>query len=315
MANLTLLDLAARSGSDALTGLIEDVTTFAPEMSAIPAVPRSGTSYKITRRTALPATSFRDVNEGSIPVKSTYTQELKEMYFVDTQLEVDEAIVKADDRSLGDILADEAVGAVRSAGLHIGEQVYSGVSNDAKGFTGLKSIIGAASDLEITAGGSGGDCTSAYLVWLDNQGVHFDVGLNGSMELTPWQKQQIIKSGSGATAKKLMAYVANLSFFIGLAVGSDKSAYRIRLIDEDSSSNYLTDALGAQLLSKVPVGRRFGLRWFMNRTAAYTLQLSRSAVGQTPADSGGAAAFAPMPTELQGIPITITDSIPNDETD
>lgn len=315
MANLTLLDLAARSGSDALTGLIEDVTTVSPEMAIIPAVPRAGTSYKITRRTALPATAFRDINEGSIPVKSTYTQELKEMYFVDTQLEVDEAIVKADDRSLGDILADEASGAVRSAGLHLGEQVYAGTTNDSKGFTGLKAIINGASDLEITAGGSGGDCTSAYLVWLDNQGVHFDVGNMGSMELKPWMLQQIIKSGSGASAKKLMAYVSNLSFFIGLAVGSDKSAFRIKLIDEDSSSNYLTDAKGAELIRKVPLNRRNNLRWFMNRTAAYTLQLSRSALTNQPAGGGGGPAFAPMPTELGGFPITITDSIPDNESD
>lgn len=89
MPNLTLLDLAARSGSDAIIGLIEDVTTYAPEFRVVAAKPKAGTTYKLTRRTALPTPAFRDANPASVgSTKSTYVQDLKEMYFLDCQLEV-----------------------------------------------------------------------------------------------------------------------------------------------------------------------------------------------------------------------------------
>lgn len=299
--NLTLLDIAARTGSDAVVGLIEDATIAAPEFAVIPARTMPGTTYRLTRRTALPPSQFRDVNEGVAAGKSQYVQEIKEMYFVDSQLEVDEAIVKGDPRDIGDILADEAVGALEATFNLLGEQFYYGRSADAKGFVGLQDQI---SNDSVFAGGTT-NTTSAYLVDLSPQGVNFVVGRDGAIELPEWQRQKVPAG--------YMAYVTNLSAYIGLQVGSAHSVYRVRGITP-TGSKHLTDALGAQCLKNVPLNRRSNLRWFMNRTAAYTLQVSRSAVGQVNAGRGGTPAFAEFPTELQGIPITITDSIGDNET-
>lgn len=302
--NLTLVDLAARTGSDALVGLIEDVTTVAPEFQTMPVITRPGTSYKLTRRTALPPSGFRSANEGQAAGKSTYVQETKSMYFLDSQLEVDESIVKGDDRSIGDVLADEASGALESSFITIGSQVFYGVSADAKGFVGLDQQL---ADDTVYAGGTS-STTSAYLVDLSTRGVHLVVGRDGAIEMPDWMKQRVT-DGSG---NPYMAYVSNISAYMGLNVGSDQSVFRVRGID---STNKLTDALGNQCLSNVPLRRRgSNLRWMMNKTAAYTLQLSRSAIGQTQAGGGGAPAFAPMPTELAGIPIILTDSLADTET-
>lgn len=297
--NLTLLDLAARTGSDAVVGLIEDATVSAPEFQVVMARPMPGTTYKLTRRTALPPSQFRNVNEAVTAGKSTYVQETKEMYFIDSQLEVDEAIVKADPREIGDVLADEAAGALESTFNLLGSQFYYG--GDAKGFVGLESQI---SNDTVFAGGTT-NTTSAYLVNVGLQGVHFVVGRDGAIEMPEWARQKV---GAG-----YFAYVSNLSSYVGLQVGSANSVYRVRGITT-ASSKYLTDALGAACLVNVPLNRRAGLRWFMNRTAAYTLQASRSAVGQVSAGKGGTPAFAEWPTELQGIPITITDSLVDTET-
>lgn len=299
MANLTLLDLAKRTGSDAVVGLIEDVTTYAPEFSVMLARPMPGTTYKLTRRTALPTAQFRNANEAASTSKSTYVQETKEMYFLDVPLEVDEAIVKGDPREIGDVLVDEASGALESAINLIGSQMYYG--GDAKGFAGLDSQVSVDT---VFAGGTT-STTSAYLVDVSLQGVHFVVGQDGAIELPDWMRQKV-SAGN-------FAYVTNLSSYIGLQVGSANSVYRVRGITP-TGSKYLTDALGAQCLSNVPLRRRNNLRWFMNRTAAYTLQVSRSAVGQVNAGRGGLPAFAEFPTELQGIPITVTDSLANTET-
>ena len=301
MSNLTLLDLAARTGSDALVGLIEDVTTYSPEFREILARPKAGTSYRVTRRTGFPTPAFRNANPDSVTsTKSTYVQELKEMYFLDCQLEVDEMIVKGDDRSIGDVLADEAAGALEGTFNALGSQFYYGTSADAGGFAGLSTQI---SDDTVYAGGTT-NTTSAYLVDISIQGVHFVVGNDGEIAMPDWTKQKVAAGN--------MAYVSNLSSYIGLQVGSANAVYRVRGID---ATNKLTDALGAKAIKAVPLRRRGGnLRWMINRTAAYALQLSRSAVGQVDAGTSGAPAFAGFPTELGGIPIIITDSITDTET-
>jgi hypothetical protein len=303
MANLTLLDLAARTGSDALVGLIEDVTTSAPEFRSVLARTMPGTTYKLTRRTALPTAAFRDANPDAVAsTKSTYVQDLKQMYFLDCQLEVDEAIVKGDSREIGDVLTDEAAGALEAAFNLLGSQFYYGTSADAKGFAGLASQL----SLDTVYAGGTTTTTSAYLVDISLQGVHFVVGNDGEIAMPDWTKQKVAAGN--------MAHVSNISSYIGLNVGHSNAVYRVRGIN--SGSNKLTDAKGAELMSKIPskVTSKGTLRWFMNREAAYALQLSRSAVGQVDGGSRGLPAFAPMPTELQGVPIVITDSLTNTET-
>src|SRR5574340_165957 len=115
MAMLTMFDLLALQRDDILTGLVEDVTTYAPEFSRIPVVKRPGTWYEIVRRTALGTAAFRNVNNGATPIKSSYKKEVKQMFFIDVPINVDEAILKADDKSTGDAWTHEAQGALQSA--------------------------------------------------------------------------------------------------------------------------------------------------------------------------------------------------------
>ena len=302
---LTLLDLAQRTGSDATIGLIEDVVTYSPEFELFPVRPIPGISYMLTRRIGLPPSGFRDVNGGVNSGKSQYVQETKQMYFLDAHLEVDEAIVKGDPRQIGDVLTDEATGILESTVLTIGSQVWYGTAASAKGFTGLDQQI---ADDTVYAGGTANTC-SAYLVNLDLKGVHLDVGNDGDISLPEWKKQQLTKEDG----TKFMGYVTNLSSYLGLAVASQYSVYRVRGID---ATHPLTDQLAAKVLANIPqrAMRRGNWRWFMNTAARWTLQNSRTAIGQVGAGPGGGAAWAPAPTELAGIPITVTDSLLSTET-
>src|ERR1041385_7849255 len=102
---LTMLELAKRSGSDTAVGLVEEVTTHAPEIDVLMGRPIKGTTYKFTARKSLPAgPAFRNVNEGSDIISSKYEQKLGQCFFLDGQMQVDEALVEGDDRELGDIL-------------------------------------------------------------------------------------------------------------------------------------------------------------------------------------------------------------------
>lgn len=305
-----MLDIAKRTGSDAVVGLIEDATNYAPEFSLIPATPKAGTSYKVTRRTALPTAAFRDGNTGVTIGKSNYTQETKSMHFLDCQLQLDEAIVKGDDGSIGDLLTHESQGALQASIQTIGTQLYYGTSADAKGFVGLVSqSVG-----KWPAGGTT-NTTSAFLVWLNEQGVRFVVGNDGEIAMPEWMRQA---SNPTATTQK-MVWVTNISSYIGLQVGSSSSVWRVSGID---STNKLTDARGAGLISKVPLNRRNGLRWFINRTAAYTLMQSRAVAGYIASTSAGSPTqeiagnrvFSEDLAPLAGVPITVTDSLVDTET-
>lgn len=303
----TLVDIVSRTGTDALVGLVEDASsTVAPEFSIIPARSRKGTSYKVTRRIGKPSAGFRNVNEALTISKSQFKQEVKEMYFLDCPLQVDEAAVKGDDGSAGDFLTGEAKAAFAAAVEAIGSQFYYGTTADAKGFAGLLSqSVG-----KMPTGGTT-NSTSAYLVWLDEQGVRFEVGLDGVIAMPNWERVAVI---SGTTQK--FAHVTNISGYLGLTVASASSVWRVSGITVAAP---LTDARGEGLMAEVPLNRRNGLRWFMNRRAAFTLAKSRAIGGFVAAASGGSptqeiTSAWTAPKELAGVPITLTDSLLNTET-
>lgn len=308
---LSLLDMTARNGTDEAVGLIEEVNTVAPELMELNGRPISGTTYLAKKRSALPAKpGFRNANEGSDIVSSQYEQTISQCFFLDAQLRVDEAVVnsgKAEGNSMGEILADEATGVLRQKLIAVGDQFYRGVSADAKGFPGLQALYDST-NCEVTASGSGSTC-SAWLVWNDLQGVHWIFGNNSGLTLGEWTKQQV----NDANSKAYMAYVNNLSGWLGLGFGHSRSIVRIKAI-KDSSSNYLTDARVAEALTKMPIFMRRspGLRLLCNSVAAFTLQKSRTTVTTSKTDAIPLQ-FAGQPTESNGIPIILTDSLPQTE--
>lgn len=335
MAILTLLDIAKRSGSDREIGLIEDVTTFAPEMGALAVRPINGVSFKTTLRNAYPSAAFRTVGNGVTPSKSTYMQKLAECFYIDNQLQVPEELPDSEDRTVGDVLTDEAVGAVRGVGITLGSQLYYGTAADANGFQGLQTFVGSSSTLTLSAAGTGATTTSVYLLYLDIKGIHFVAGRTASargasnvalpsgepeiiappFRMPEWSKQQV---QIGTAGKVAMAYVTNFAGWIGLAYGSDYSAFRVRNVVGGSTVAAFTDTIAAKLLASVPLHIRNSgrLKWFMNPQAAYGLQVARTVTA--PAyQSGGATGqltAAPIPTECQGIPIQLTNSLLNTET-
>lgn len=316
MATTSLYTLAILDRADEYTGLIEDVTTLAPEFTTFSAHKRPGTWYKTVKRTTLPTAQFRNANAGTTASASGYKSELKEMFFLDARLQMDEAVQEADAAHMGSLWQLEAEGAMKSAAILIGQQSWYGTSADSGGFAGIRSQLAYT----VAAGGTT-NSTSAYLVWMDEkQGVGYDVGMDGQFAISAPLRQQVVDPND--STKAFFAYVGNLKSWIGLSVKSNLSAFGVTGI---SSSYKMTDLLGSQLLAQIPVARRANLRWFMNRSAQSYLNQGRSAINPgittysaayalQPADGGGRPAFAPLPDSCLGYPITLTDSILDTET-
>lgn len=318
MSVLTCYDLAVLQRNDPYTGLIEDVTTLAPEFSTFAAQSRPGTWYEVVSRTTLPTAQFRPVNQGVAASKSTYKKAIKEMLFIDTQLQVDEAVWDGQDGSIGPIWQLEAAGAVRSASILIGQQTWYGTSADSYGFKGLEGQYSYAVKKATTSANG----TSAWLVWEDErEGVRYDVGQNGSFSISAPFRQQIVDVNN--SGKTLFAHVGNLKSYVGLFVGSAYGVWGVTGLTSNVAdyANGLTDALAFQLVASIPAARRSNLRWFLNRTSEGTLRQSRSAMTPStgvaqyqPGGATGMPAYAPLPDALAGYPITLTDSILNTET-
>ena len=309
MPQANLLDIAKLNGSDTIVGLIEETLTYAPEVQIMPARTIRGTSYKIASRVSYPGVGFRAANEGSTPTKSEFENQLIECYILSGAVQADVAVARAyedGEQAWKDI---ESIGVMRQAMIELGSQVIYGTSHQAKGFPGLQAIHTAFnSGLVVDAGGtSAGTGSSVYGINTDTQGVQLVFGAGTTFELGEWRIENV------GTSSVYPAHVANLTAWVGMQVGSKYSVGRLKDATEDSGFG-VTDAKLAALLSKYPVGYRPNY-WLMNRRSAYQLQVSRStafsALGAKSAT--GAEVFAPLPSESNGIPIVITDSIANDE--
>lgn len=340
MANalVNLLDVAKRKGNDQTVGLLEDTLTYAPELGAIMGRPIVGTQYKTLHR-ALPTVAFRKANDGSDTVKGAYRQELKETAIIDAQVQLDKAVADAEvvnagpEGSLSDLKFDEAQGVIMGAYITVGAQMYYGVNNDANGFAGIASITASinaaknANPVVVSATGSTASIqSSAYLIWENIKGAHFIFGNSTGLNMDEeWRVQQVL----GNNGKPMTAYVNNLQGWIGFAVNHPLSVARICNINKGTDSKPLTDAYVAQALSLLPLQMRAeynanmngagpskfgpGLKLLMNGITAWGLQASRTATTDKAGSTDGAQTYPKLPSESNGIPIIITDSIVNTE--
>jgi hypothetical protein len=308
MSRTTLLDLAKMNGSDAVVGLIEEVQNAAPEVKVFEARTINGTSYTTLIRTGLPTISFRNANGGVTASKSTFATKLVQAFIIGGRIEMDKAILAAHEDGPEALKAIEAAG-VAEAGLQkVGSQIYYGVASDAKGFPGLQALVDSALTFDAT-GSTANTGSSVYAVKMGPRHVQLLFGNNTTLDLSPWRDETL----EDAEGKKFPGEVSDLSGWVGLQCVNKNAVARIKNLTAQDGKK-LTDSMVAEMLNKFPVGTVPDYL-FMNRRSALQLQTSRSttvsAVGEK--STSGKEVMAPMPTESNGIPIVVTDSIVSTE--
>lgn len=313
MARLNMLDIAKLSGNDATVGLIEANIRFAPEAGQFPFRTIKGTSYKTGIRTGLPTVGFRNANEGQVPGKSSFEQKIIEAFIFGGQIEVDKAVADADERGEAFVKALEADGVMMASMRAIGSQIWYGITADSKGFPGLKAatpkggltINGDALTVDAT-GTTANTASSVYAVKYGDKDITLIGGNNSAFTLGEWNTQQI----TNPDGKKLTAHVAGLTAWIGMQVGNENCVRRLINLTDDVGHG-LTDARLALLRATFPVGFEPDAYWMSRRSRAQ-LQTSRTialmATGKIRTDQPN---VAPLPTEYEGTPIFVTESIGN----
>lgn len=297
MADLTLIDIAKRTGTDEVVGLIEQSLNYAPEVAMFPFRTVNGTAFNTLLRTAFPQGSFTQVGAGVTRGKSTYEKKLVQCFFHDNQLRVPLGVAQADDRGVDSVLADEAEGAMKQDLLDIGTQIWYGVTalGDSAGFPGAVSIVDSSMVVAASAGSSNLN-SSVYGVVLNNKNVTLVGGNGKTFEASEWMKQQVdVSTGVSQTA-----YCKGISGYIGCQWVNKYSLGRIHNL---TSTTGLTDALIYSLEAKLPAGVKFDA-YFVNKAQLEKLRASRTASNPT-------GAPAPTPRTVGGYdtPIIVTDSI------
>lgn len=311
MAQQTLLDIAKLNGSDKIVGLIEENLNVAPEFALLPARTIRGISYKTVTRTSFPDVGFRFANESTTPGKSEFINKLVECYILSSIISVDKAVAMAYEDGVAAWQAIESSGVMAQSLIELGQQIIYGTLTtlgavgNAKGFPGLLQSVD--STLVVDAGGTTADtASSVYAIRRGVKDVTVIVGNEGSLDLGDFREQIM--------PVNIPSFVADLTGWVGMQVGSKYSVGRIKKLTADSAKT-LTDAMIADLVSRFPVGHKPDLL-LMSRRSAFQLQTSRTValygVGST-VPSGNQMIFAPQPTESNGIPIVVTDSIVNTE--
>lgn len=278
--------------------VVSDLLRSAPVIEALPAVPASaGTVHKYNKLTTEPAVGFRDLNDGRDHDHTQRTTVSVDLKILDASFHVDAAGMTPEQR------AAEARSHLRSAFAKLEKQLFYGAAapGDTSGCSGIgdnADYDGLSDDMVADAGGSTASVqTSVYFLRAtdDETGVATVFGNNGEIMIGEEYKTLM----AGATGS-FPAWATDISAYAGFQLGSKYSVGRLANVESTLTDALIYEAMASFKADMDPT------HIVMNRKARRLLQASRTATNAT-------GAPAPRPTEVEGIPILVTDQIVNTE--
>ena len=311
MALMTSTDVLKINNSEELVGLIEDVVKDIPEINFFAASPVQKNSYKTLALTALPSTAFRATGSYREFQTATLTNKTVECKYLDASWILEKAVAQQSDWGEDFAKALTQRAHLKSEFFTLAKQIWQGTDSDANGFTGLDAIIDAVVDggkkeMVVTANtGSITDASTVYAVRTGIDSCQLAWGSNGQFNESD-VREQLLTTKESAKTSGAWFYAQDLGGWVGLQVTSKYAAGKITGLSATNTKQGLNDDLLYELIEKFPVGMKpDGL--FMSRRSFSQLRQSRTAYNAI-------GAPAPYVQEFEGIPIYVTDAIPNNGT-
>ena len=311
MALMTSTDVLKINNSEELVGLIEDVVKDIPEINFFAASPVQKNSYKTLALTALPSTAFRATGSYREFQTATLTNKTVECKYLDASWILEKAVAQQSDWGEDFAKALTQRAHLKSEFFTLAKQIWQGTDSDANGFTGLDAIIDAVVDGEtkemvVTANtGSITDASTVYAVRTGIDSCQLAWGSNGQFNESD-VREQLLTTKESAKTSGAWFYAQDLGGWVGLQVTSKYAAGKITGLSATNTKQGLNDDLLYELIEKFPVGMKpDGL--FMSRRSFSQLRQSRTAYNAI-------GAPAPYVQEFEGIPIYVTDAIPDNGT-
>jgi hypothetical protein len=278
---------------------------FIRAMQAVTANASQGTQHKYLKHTTAPTVGFRPVNTGLDISASDQTLVTVDLKNLSANVRMDQQIANAHPAGVEACLDMECELALQAAFSAAEKQLIygSGAQGNADGFAGLSqaSTIDALADAMVTNATGTTALTSVYFIRFGEPDVQLILGREGNITQGATFEQMMADSNG----KQLPVYARIQEALMTIKVGGAFSIARICNIGT-ATGKTLTDALIYAALSTFPSNRPPSLM-VMNKRSLFQLRASRTATNPT----GNAA---PIPTEVEGIPIIATDSVRLDET-
>ena len=290
---------------------VTDLLQDAPLLAVLHAQGASnGTLHKYLKLTTASSAAFRAANAGLSKTNSADTLVTDTLAILDGSFPVDVALAQEAKNGVSAYLQMELMRTMKTVFSTAEKQVIYGTGNDATGFAGLSDdaqLDAVADAMVLNAGGTTADVqTSVFLLRSGADDVSYILGNDGNIvvdedpQIVPWTPVE-------SSIATYPAYYTAVNGYSGFQIGGAFSAARICNVHEtdNAGANALTDDMIYDALALFPAGRQPNIIT-MNRQALKMLRASRTAVNQT-------GAPAPRPTEVEGIPIVVTDSIVSTE--
>lgn len=330
----TLLDWARRIDPDGKIAKVAEILNKYNEiLDDLPFIEGNlPTGHKTTLRANIPTPTWRLLNRGVVPVKSTSNQIIETCGMLEAYSEIDKDLAMlngntADFRLSEDTAIIEGMGQAVASAL-----IYGDVSVNPEQFTGLApryyALSGATtSGNVIDAGGTTGGLTSIWLVGWSDQTIHgiFPKGSKAGLSFEDLGEQTIYDGQSFPGAGRYQAYRSHYQQKVGLSVRDWRFVVRIANIDttklatagdtSDSSAN-LFKYMSMALDKFPPVGNVRPV-FYMNQTVRSFLRvklISKSNVWLDLSDMKGSSGITRPTLNFQGVPCRRVDAITNAET-
>ena len=309
MALMTSTDVLKINNSEELVGLIEDVVKDIPEINFFAASPVQKNSYKTLALTALPSTAFRATGSYREFQTATLTNKTVECKYLDASWILEKAVAQQSDWGEDFAKALTQRAHLKSEFFTLAKQIWQGTDSDANGFTGLDAIIDAVVDggkkeMVVTANtGSITDASTVYAVRTGIDSCQLAWGSNGQFNESDVREQLLTTKDSSKTSGAWF-YAQDLGGWVGLQVTSKYAAGKITGLSATNTKQGLNDDLLYELIERLGM-KPDGL--FMSRRSFSQLRQSRTAYNAI-------GAPAPYVQEFEGIPIYVTDAIPDNGT-
>lgn len=286
---------------------VSDLLDDAPLLKVLHAQPASnGTIHYYLKQTTASSAAFRDALDAVAKTPSADTKVTCTLKIMDASFSTDVALADAYKGGRDAWLQLELMRSLKQVFAVAEKQIFYGTGADAKGFAGIIDSSGhdALVDAMVynAAGSNVATQTSCFLLRHGMDDVSFIMGNDGKIVIED-EPTIIAKAGAVLTSATYPALYVPVTGYSGLQLGGAYSIARIANIECQTltSTTAFTDDTVAGALSLFPAARQPNVI-VMNRNALRLLRQSRSAYSPT-------GAPAPIPAEVFGIPIIVTDQI------
>lgn len=319
--NPTLIDVVSRLEDGKVASTIVELLAETNEVIADATFleANDGTSHKTTVRSGLPEATWRQLNYGVQPSKSTTVQIKDACGMLEAYAEVDKALADLNGNTAAFRLSEDRAFIEAMNQGFVDALFYGNTAVTPQKFMGLAPRFAAISGAEsgqnvITGGGSGSDNTSIWLVVWGPNTVHgiYPKGSKAGLQHKDLGEVTLEDAAGG----KYQGYRTHYKWDCGLTVRDWRYVVRIANVDvSDLTKNAASGAdlmdLMVQAIEKIPnlgMGRP---AFYCNRTISSFLRrqmLNKSNVNLTLEDVAGKKVMA-----FDGIPVRRCDAILNTE--